>query len=252
MIGLTDMFSEMGNRLRKMGPDGLFGYRRWLRFPNTVPILTTRLLDGTKTGGFEIRTRGICHGGMYAGLALAFSLLGPSSALGQEMPVSMNDQVSLFTRVVAFDRSFEARSADGLVVGVLFRSDQDSSVEAKDAFSIALTQAGFTDAQGRPPRIVTLENGPQLSGNLESQQVDLLYVTPIQGLDILSLTAYTRRLKILTLSGVPSYVANGLSVALEMDGDRHIILINIEAADAEQSTFPPGLLRMARIVPGSI
>jgi hypothetical protein len=150
-----------------------------------------------------------------------------------------------------FDRTFEARSADGLVVGVLFQAGHAPSMEARDAFALALRDLGFTDAKGLPPRIVTLETGPRLSTNLETQEVDLLYVTPILGLDILSLTSDTRRLNILTCSGVPGYVSAGISVASEMDGDRQRILINLEAAGAEQSTFRPGLLRMARIVQGS-
>lgn len=183
--------------------------------------------------------------GLLTTLAWSF---GPEVVRGQEMPVPIEVQAALFSRIVQFDRTFEARSQDGLVVGVLFQEDSPASVGAKEGFSQALVSGGFVDAQGRPPQIVELRLGEDLGSSLEAAAVDLLYVAPLRGVDLSSVSTESRRLGILTCSGVPEFAREGLAVGLDLQEGRPRILINLAGAAAEATDFRSALLKMAQIV----
>lgn len=164
------------------------------------------------------------------------------------MPVPLDTQITLLARIIQFDRSFEARSDDGLVVGILFRPDLPGSVAVKDRIATMVRDGGILDAVGRKPIVVPVEMSSSLGATLHSTGIDVLYVAPLEGPDLAGLPAETRRLQILTCSGVPGYVSQGLAVGLGLDDGAPRILINTSAARAEGSDFRPGLLKMAQIV----
>lgn len=218
-----------------------------LRFPSPLPILLICGLSASQAGEVEIHPFWLQRGGVFTALILFFCP-GTETAGAQEMPVPIEEQASLFASVVRFDRGMGARSEDGITVGVFYQPTHPPSVQAKDGFSQALETLGLQDPKGQAIRIVPIEMGPDLPSRLETAEIDLLYVTPIEGLDILSLSAATRRLGILSFSGIPEYAELGLAVALDTEGERHRILINLAAAEEERSNFRPGLLKMARII----
>ena len=90
----------------------------------------------------------------------------------------LEDQATLFSRIVQFDRTFDARSVEGLVVAILFQEAFPASVSAGDGFSRALRASGFLDAKGPPPRIVEVRLEDDLGAALESAGVDLSYMAP--------------------------------------------------------------------------
>jgi len=160
----------------------------------------------------------------------------------------MEKQVSLLSRVVQFDRTFDARSENGLVVGVVFQAVYPPSVQEKDAFRSAVDRISFRDAQNRPVEIVEIDAGGNLGENLDNAEVDILYVSRLQDVDLRQLTEVTRARGILTFSSQARYVEQGLAVALEPSSSDQPILINLTAVDSEGSDFRPGLLKMANVI----
>lgn len=192
----------------------------------------------------------VTKAGVWLSVALGALLppLAPGWARAQEMPVPIEVQAALFSRIVQFDRNFEARSEDGLVVGILFQDEAPLSVRVKEEFSQALATVDLTDGEGRPPRVVEFQAGGELGPDYEAAGVDFLYVAPLRGVDLKTIVADTRRLGILTCSGVPEFAREGLAVGLDLQEGRPRILINLNGAKAEHADFRSGFLKLAQII----
>lgn len=180
-----------------------------------------------------------------ASLALC---LGPIPGHGQDMPIPVEVQASLLSRVVQFDRTFDSRSEDGLVVGILFEVDHPASVSVKEEFTQAFSASGFLDSSGRSARIVAIPDGEDLGSTLTSAGVDLLYVTPLGETELGRITAETRLRGVVSVSGVPSYSRAGIAVGFGNQDGRPRILINLPAAEAEGADFRPSFLKIADVI----
>jgi len=181
-------------------------------------------------------------------IPLCFLLLGAVPGWEQEMPLPVEVQASLLTRIVRFDRTFEKRAEDGFVVGILFQEEFRVSAQARIALAQALEASDFRDPQGNPIQVVALEPGEDLEERLRAAAVDVLYLTPLRGVNPGALSGTTRLLGILSFSGVPEDVRAGVAVAFDVQDDRPQILINLAGAEAEGSQFRPALLQMAHII----
>jgi hypothetical protein len=74
------------------------------------------------------------------------------------------------------------------------------------------------------------------------------YVCELRALDPTSIMHVTRELGILSVTGVPHYVEEGLSVGADLRGNRAQLVINLTAARAEGADLPAQVLKLARIV----
>lgn len=174
--------------------------------------------------------------------------IGASTTVAQEMALPPETQVSLLTRVLPFDRQFRARVGDELVIGVIYQRRYRESLNASSAVEEALN--GHTRIDGLPVRVVRIEltDVALLSESIETSDIDVLYVAPLRAQSLARITAITRTLRVLTFTGVPTYVDDGVAVGVTIRGQRPQILINLEAATAEGAHFSSELLKLARIV----
>jgi hypothetical protein len=78
--------------------------------------------------------------------------------------------------------------------------------------------------------------------------VDVAYVCALRALDTSSIMLITRALGILSVTGEPGYVEEGLSVGADLRGNRAQLVINLTAARAEGADLPAQVLKLARIV----
>jgi hypothetical protein len=166
------------------------------------------------------------------------------------MPVPVDVQVPVLLKVLAFDRRIADARGEKLVVGVLYQSGFRLSSTVKDRVIDALSHAGPIGPANRPLNVVALDaDGKEdLEKGLTRLGVNVLYVTPLRAFDLPSLVAVTRRIKALTMTGVPEYVEAGLSVGLDLRQDRPRILVNLRAARAEGADFAAPLLGLATVV----
>jgi hypothetical protein len=184
--------------------------------------------------------------------AAALPFLLPAFVGAQEMSVPIDLQVSVLRRVWSYDRAQERRLGDGFVVGVVFDRRRASSRRAREDFETALRGQVAVDTPSLP-RLVSLDMapGPALFEALVREGVDVVYVAPLPGADLAALAAVTRRAGVLSCTGVPGYVAEGLSVGVSGTGDGAGILVNLQAARAEGADFRSQLLRRVTLVGAS-
>lgn len=166
------------------------------------------------------------------------------------MPVPVEVQFSLFSKILPFDRNFKTRAESSITIGILYQRTFRMSLHAKEDM-VRLLQASRRTIDGKPVRFVELdltEDLDSLNANL-LRSVDVLYVAPLRAVNISSISTLTRTQRILSLTGVPEYVANGLAVGIGTKGERPEILINLSAAKTEGADFSSQLLKLAKVFP---
>ena len=193
--------------------------RRGCFWPTTLPL-----------GGFALALLGLALGASRVPLA------------AQEMPVPVEVQVPLLLKILTFDRALTG-VADPLVVGIVFQRHNRASAAVEQEVRIRLAAAA------RPVRIVgiDLDETPDLRAALLRGGVQVLYVAPLQAVSISTLTAATRGESVVSVTGVPRYVDQGLAVGIDLKDMRPKIVVNLAASRAEGAAFSAQLLNLARL-----
>lgn len=180
--------------------------------------------------------------------SLAVASITPSSA--QDMPVPIDIQAPLLLKVLKYEKTLGQRAGDEIVIGVLFQKKFRDSLNARDGFVDAMDGAGLSELLGRPTRRVDVEvvNATELDAILESEDIDILYVTPLRAASLASVVEAAAANNTLTLSGVPDYVENGVMVGVTERRGRPAILLNLATASVAGITFSSQLLKVAQLV----
>ena len=203
-----------------------------------------------RPGGAPPRRAAVGFGGLVWGAAVFLSgLFWAGASAAQQMEVPVDVQVPLFLRILRYERNLESRAVDDLVIGVLYQERFRESLNTKDSFLRSLRDAR-RDLGGIDLRHVAidLEQEDDLRSALEREQIDVLYVTALRAVPMATVTEATRAHRTLTLSGVPAYVRQGLAVGIAERRSRPSILINLEAANAENARFSAQLLNVAQVI----
>jgi hypothetical protein len=183
----------------------------------------------------------------FAAFSIAI-LLCVAPVRGQEMEVPVDVQFALFAKIVSFDRAPKTQNEGDYVLGVLFQPTVRASSQVSEQ---ALATAPRLTIDGRKVRVIAMPIAGmgEVEATLKRANVDALYVTPLRSPDIAALARVTRRHKVLTLTGVPVFVEDGLAVGVAMKGNRPLVVINLNASKAEGADFSSQLLHISKIIP---
>ncbi len=80
------------------------------------------------------------------------------------------------------------------------------------------------------------------------EQLHLLYVAPLRAADITTVSYISRRLQLLSFTGVPEYVEEGIAVGIGSKGGKPLLWINISGVKAEGFHFSARLLSLSKII----
>jgi hypothetical protein len=169
---------------------------------------------------------------------------------GQEMPVPVDVQYPLFTRILTFDRNLQRTNHATITIGVLYQPNVRMSTAAKDDFFEAASRSPSLEVFGRTIDLVGIEftSPDHLEDSLAAAGIAALYLTPMRTIDIGALTAIAEKYNIITMTGVPEYVDMGVVIGIETRGDRPVIIINLPRARAAGADLSSQLLKLARII----
>lgn len=175
---------------------------------------------------------------------------GPVAALAaQDMAVPVGVQLPLFVKLLSFNRNLAAQPSGPIVMGVLYQRKFRASANVADEVRRAAGRLTVAD-NGAMLRVIAvdLDETPDLGSALNRLHLTVLYVSPLRAVDLESVAAATRKARILTLTGVPRYVAAGISIGIDLKGNRPDIVINLPAAKAEGADLDAQLLKLARVI----
>jgi len=178
-------------------------------------------------------------------------LMGGGSARAQEMAAPAEVQIPLLFKIMTFDRTLGTRPrGEVIVIAVVFQTGFRASLVARNQIVDALKAMQDSTISGHPVRWVAVEwkDGEQLRLALIRERADVVYLTPVRGVDLNPITATARAGGMTTFTGVPFYVEQGLALSVGIVRDRPQIIVNLPASRAEGSDFTAQLLRLCKVI----
>jgi hypothetical protein len=173
----------------------------------------------------------------------------PAVSVAQEMPVPMSLQAALFSKVLPFDRNLRRHAQGRIIIGLVYQSRFKMSVDARQEFIDAMASLPGEKIGDMPFEVVEIDiNKVDLENSVLLDSVDVLYVAPLRAVGVEQITTVSRTRNILTLTGIPEYVQEGISVGIGTKAGKPQVLINLRSARLEHADFSSQLLKISRIV----
>lgn len=178
-----------------------------------------------------------------------FGFILSVTVMAQQIAVPVNIQFKIFLKILSFNRAFNL--SDGkLNILIIFQNNFRTSLNVKNNILDYFENEKIKNFENVPIVINTLSlnNESDLDNYLNKNKCQLIYISPIRSIDIELLTDISRKKKILTFTGVPDYVREGISVGIDIKGEKPDILINLKASKLEGADFSSQLLKISTII----
>ncbi len=182
---------------------------------------------------------------------LCLALLMPRPVWAEDVPVPASVQVPIFLKVLTFDRNFDERVKSQLKIGIVYAEEDPESRQAKDNMVKILDGYADKTIKQLPITYVLMRYTTEQNvvESAKSQGVNVLYVTPGNAKHLAALLRVSQKLRIITVTGVPQYVEQGVTVGLGLKSDKKTqILINLKSSKIEGAAFDANLLRLATVM----
>jgi hypothetical protein len=163
-------------------------------------------------------------------------------------------QMPLLLKALAYDRNVEEKARGDILVGLLYKpGDVESEAAAR---SVAKLIAGFpTQKISDLPvyyRLIPFEDEADLANIVREEWVDVLYVAPGLRESLSEILRVTAEGKVLSITGVTSYVLEGVTMGIEALGDKAEMIINLASAQNEGTKFSGQFLNLCHVIrPGA-
>ena len=160
-------------------------------------------------------------------------------------------QIPLLYKILTFDRKLGDRApGDDIVIAIVFQTGYRASVVARDQVEDTVKRLRDSTISGHPVHWVAVElnDVESLRLSLIHHRVDVIYVTPLRGVELDPIKVAARAAGVTTFTGVPGYVERGLALGVGIARERPQIIVNLGAARAEGSDFTSQLLRVSRVI----
>ncbi len=201
------------------------------------------------------RRRHIDHAGRWRRLCAAVLLscalviAAPTSVVAQQMAVPANLQVPLLLKILTYDRNLASRPGDALTVRIVFRAGDTESEQAAGEVAAVLDALTDKSVKGLPIRFTSIPIGTEdeLIAAIQIDAVSVLYVAP-GAVDVPMVLRVARSSRVVSATGVPALVDQGVAIGIGVNRDKPQVLINLPASRQEGSEFDASLLRIATVV----
>jgi len=183
------------------------------------------------------------------GLCLLLSFLQLGNAWKQEIEVPVKVQYALFLKILSFERNLKKKKGSSLKVGVVFQEKfRISSMIEKEIRELVGDGTAKNATQKRIEYTQINLDETSVQTILENQELDVLYIAPLRAVEVSSIRDIAQKQNLVTLTGVPDYVKDGIMVGIRLKAKRPNILINLESARASGANFSSRLLKSATII----
>jgi len=162
---------------------------------------------------------------------------------------SLKTQYTLLLKILTYDKKFLNKVSDKVIIGVVFQSGYRLSSDAKESL-IEIIDGSDLKVEKRMVNylLIDLSKSGGLENSVRNNPPDVLFVLPMRGINIGSITSVSQKYYIMTFTSVPAYMNDGISTCVNMDGEKPVIIINRNSARKEGVDFSSQLLKVARII----
>jgi len=183
-------------------------------------------------------------------LTILLIVAGINLVRSQEMESPISTQLPLFMKILSFDRNLNSHVKGEIVLGVVYQKGFKTSLKAKEELFSVMNESAPRRVDGIPVRCIPidLDGDSSLVDVISANKVNILYITPLRGIKMESVSEIARTGQLPTMTGVPAYVESGIAVGIGVKGEKPVIIINLSTAKAEGIDFDSQLLRLARVI----
>jgi len=221
-------------------------------FKNKIPLLGKICITHEHENDFSVLNSAvkkilnrICY--FAIGIILFVSMTNLTSLNPDEIPVSI--KVPIFLKVLSFDRQLHKRSGSNLNMLIVFQSRYRQSQTERDDTEDVLDNLSINSIEGMAINYYYMDiDEVNIQDEISKHNINLIFVCPLRGISLETITSLCREKKILSFADVSSYVENKLSVGIEMKGEKPQIIINLKNSKAEGADFSSQLLKLSRVI----
>jgi hypothetical protein len=168
-------------------------------------------------------------------------------AEGQEIAVPIRTQMSLFKTLLTFERNHTRDNKGNIRIAVVYQNKFRKSLAASEEIRLYINEKNLTNDFSVQMIDIDIE-GIDLEATISQTQSTVILVCPLRSISISSIIDISRRKKMLTMSIVAEYVNKGISVGIDLNEDKPLILINRISTKMENADFDSRLLHVAKII----
>ncbi len=184
-------------------------------------------------------------------ILLLFALLIISAEVnyGQHIKAPIEVQMKIIPKILSLDKNFNYKKDDEYNIGIIYSSNQRNSVKIKKELEIAVkNKTIFIKKTKVKATFIDLSQITNLEKYIKEYDLNVIYITPLRGVDISSLSKICKQEKILTITGVLDFMQAGISVSFDIVNKKLKIVINNDSAKSEGVIFSSRLLRIAKLI----
>lgn len=171
------------------------------------------------------------------------------TAEAQNMPVPVDLQQALFQKILSYDRSLTCKSSGKTVIGIIYQSRYITSRNVGKSFAEALEKSPDRNLPGKTIEYALIDiTGSDIDELIASYDPDVLYVAPVRAVNIAEIASICRSRGILSITGIPEYCHQGLSVGIDEHKGHPRIIVNLAASRDEGADFSAQFLQFVTII----
>jgi hypothetical protein len=166
------------------------------------------------------------------------------------MPIPVDIQFQLMKKILSYDRNLRSRCGDTLTICIVYQKRFRTSLNTKEELLRVVDEQPESKIETLPlVRVVYEINSVlELETILAKNNVDVVYLTPLRGIDIEKIASLCNTKNIFTFTGVPEYVGSGIISGIDIKGESPQILINLTSAKSAMVDFNSQLLKLSKIL----
>lgn len=182
------------------------------------------------------------------GLIFSLVILQITQLPAQEMAVPVNLQLSLFLKILTYERNLKKHVGDEIVMGIVYQNKFRKSRQTKNELMDVIDKSPSQQVDGIPIRFVPVDiDATDITNAISKHSLELLYFAPLRAVKIRSILEACSEKKVISLTGVPDYVKSGVAVGIGLRDASPKILINLKSAKQEGADFDSQLLNLSKV-----
>lgn len=178
---------------------------------------------------------------------LTLGLNWPGHAMAEESSAPATVQAQIMSRLLPFDRTFEAKVKGDVSIVLLEKPNNSDSSSAVKQMVKALSGVGKIGGHGVTLTVVQYASASAAVAACKAKGAHAVYVSPGLGSEAGALAAALAGSGIVSFSAVDSYVPSGITVGVSIVSGKPQMSINLSKARAQRIDFPATVLKLAKV-----
>jgi len=170
----------------------------------------------------------------------------------QTISVPVDIQMSLFGKILTFDKSLDSKIQNNKTINIciLYQSKNRNSLNLRNEVLENISDKQLDKVIGGKTNILSfdIEDYDSFEKYFKNKSIDIVIITSLKAVKIESIATFCQINKIMSFSLIPEYIDNGISVAIDIKGEKPQIVINLNSAQKEGVNFSSQLLKLSKIV----